>query len=1291
LPITAMRLTESFCRFNDGQRHALDGNRNLAVRANAGSGKTSVLVERVVQLLARNWDRGTRLNVSAVVALTFTRKAAAELQDRLRAAFVAMIELAGNEQERAYWAEQVEELSRASIGTIDGFCARVLREFGYAADAPVHVEPDFEPLEDYDEAALKREAVERVVNHLSSPPPWEAHPATLAQAAACCWWGEAQGYDALTRHLTALLDHIVDPEMIRAAHAELPPAAERVRQAWEQLPAVRRLHEDRPALAADLQALIKEIDNQKRPGQRLSELRGHVGAIRDALAAGNRPDDERALKDLRTALFTLDGEPRKQGLAAVAGRVQPLQQTWGPLLEQFEFDWDGEVCALEAADRLALLLAPAHAEYLQLCHEDKRFDFLTLARRTRDLLRGSVTLRTELKDRYRYVLVDEFQDTNQLQWDIIAALVRDESGQSLDPDRLFIVGDPQQSIYRFRHADVGVFSRVQEQIRDSNRRHGRERIPTDFDGLLKQTASTPEQRLGLMPLGANYRTLAPVPLGLLDEVFRYVFDPAAHGLDLERNRFEVRYQPLIAGQGSAAEPVCGEVYYLIPKEEEAEETDDAAAAGGTEDEPAPAERLSHRQVRAVVDRLQALRGQPRLKAKDNEPRELTWSDMAVLLPSRSLVLTELEKEFRRRGVPFVVTRGIGFWQRQEVRDVVNLAACLADAGDELSLFAVLRGPIGQRSDTEILFLSQLGQGSIGQGLRLIEHAGDRLPEKTQQALADYWQALSAEAKERLRTTAGRAARWRRRVDRMAHADLLQRALDESGAYAIYAADAEGEAMLANLRRLFDLIRAYEDRSAPGLARLARRLCALVEESLQEEQATPDAVKDAVQVMTVHAAKGLEFPVVAVLKMERKADRGSRQRLMVKSPWDDLLPEDVGQFPGLRPGTVAVSVRHPRRPREMYTPRLLHALRRLDRAQEVAEARRLFYVAATRAQERLILVGKQFAPLKDGRPAHVPESWQKWFEDALGLTDAHKRQGFWENAAKGHRVTIITEPSDAPPAAVSPPDPVDQPLDLQPIHEPPCNPVISVARLLAMREAWHKDRREWRLRYRLHLQPRLPDVSQARSPLTEFDGWLLDPLIGTLVYRLLTLPRMPSRAAEQQRLLLALAANLLTAESCSGADAKAAAELLADPDVLTAIAETAGSLVQSISASKTGGPEVRRLLTAEGESDVSFCLRLGRWHVVGAFGKLLRKSDGYELIDWSAGLIPESEQLGRSRLLALALHRSGRAALADGKVGCHVALLHRPAVETLALAPGELDLFAEELTHELEEMDVYMAE
>src|SRR5438132_2340353 len=230
-----MRLTENFLRFNASQRHALDTSRNLAVRANAGSGKTSVIVERIVQLLATSWDAGAPLELSSVVAITFTRKAAAELQERLADSFRQLAATTSDVQEQDYWAARADELPRSTVGTIDSFCARILREFGLLEQGLGRVEPDFKPLEGYLEAVVKREAINRVLNRLSSAAVGETDASEWAQVEACHWWAVEEGYAALIQHLETLLNHFVDPETIIQAHQGLEPAVWRVGEAGDAL------------------------------------------------------------------------------------------------------------------------------------------------------------------------------------------------------------------------------------------------------------------------------------------------------------------------------------------------------------------------------------------------------------------------------------------------------------------------------------------------------------------------------------------------------------------------------------------------------------------------------------------------------------------------------------------------------------------------------------------------------------------------------------------------------------------------------------------------------------------------------------------------------------------------------------------------------------------------------------------------------------------------------------------------------------------------------------------------
>ncbi|HEV2948696.1 MAG TPA: UvrD-helicase domain-containing protein, partial [Gemmataceae bacterium] len=944
------------------------------------------------------------------------------------------------------------------------------------------------------------------------------------------------------------------------------------------------------------------------------------------------------------------------------------------------------------------------------CREANQYDFWTIARRTRDLLADNSNIRRELKERYRFVMVDEFQDTNQLQWEIISWLVGAGPEGELDNDRLFIVGDPQQSIYRFRKADVTVFVRVQEKIVAANQNHGLDRIPTVYDEQKPECTSNSEQRLGFIPLRENYRSLNPIPLALMDRVFQYAFDPTFQRIDPERNRFEIDYQNLVSGVKCEG---AGEVRYLVIGEPEADPVNEAEG-----DEKAT-EDLPSRQVQAVVDQLESLVGKPKHIVRDGESNTLLWKDMAILLPSRDVVLGRLEKELARRRVPYVVTSGIGFWQRQEIRDVVSLACFLADSGDELALFALLRGPMGQLSDQEILFLSQLDRGSIHRGLR---HFSDpqridlsslakngetwsKLSTPIQQALEGLWQGMTAMDRRRIRTSAVRLDSWRQRVDRMAHADLLQRCLEESGAYAIYAAEPDGELILANLGRLFDLIRAEEKRSVPGLGRLARWMRDQVDDSLKEEQAVLSAGQDAIQIMTVHAAKGLEFPVVAVLKMERLVDRSRYPWLLVKSESDRLLEGDEENFPSIRPGTLSVSVRHPQRPRETYTPRLLRALRSLEQAQDLAESRRLFYVAATRARERLILSGKQWAPKKDGSPKELPNSWQRWFEEALRIDEDHKQKGFWHDAASGWEVKIVTD--IAPPAERKPtPLPLKpKRIDLHYLHERSRWPSLATTSLEEMRETWSRNPDEWRLFYRFKVRPHMPKASSKLEIRNLNTGMVLEGLeggdsdetlgkvIGTMVHRMFEMgPKVFEKPrTNRKQLLQAMAANALAARQIQENGDEIEESDGVDSKIVDMVVSRVEDILERIRG--TEYEEIRRLLREPGQPEVEFLLPLGHWHIKGRFDKLLaHPSGGWEIVDWKTdeanpkGIVKRYDE--QMRIYALALYRAERAALVDGAMRVHLGLLHHGRVESLRFTPEELENHAGLLEDELRRMDEY---
>ena len=1274
----AMRRTARFERFSHSQRLALDAGRNLVIRANAGSGKTSVLIERIVQILARSRHDHTPLNITDIAAITFTRKAGAELQDRLLKAFEQQEAIAEDAFEKAFWAKASRDLSRATIGTIDSLCGKILREFHWELRGDERIEVDYQPLDPYDQNLFEQEAIDRVINRSGDSVDGVRSPEQIALD----WWGRREGFKVLSDHLLELLHDPVEPERIVAAHRDQPSIEERCRQIWDSSPGVKLLSETREALQDSLREIVGILGDRPR-NTTLAGLSGKCRALLGLLADAGQDTD--SLEQLTDILLTADKEPRKmRNFKDVEPQLVALQDIWTTALQEPLVELDGEAHAMQAADHLACLLGPVHAEYQALCREANRYDFSTIARHTRHLLQSSPKVCAKLRRRYRYVMVDEFQDTNPLQWDILSFIVGDGRTGLLDRDRLCIVGDPQQSIFRFRQADVRVFQQVHERIVASNRQHGLAQVPMAYDSMPEARASTAQEREGFVVLAENYRTLSPLPLMLMDEVFRYAFDPDVNDLHPDVDTFEIRYQHLEAG---LKEKACGEVRYLFADADDSETADAAGPTSG--EETLPDEDLVEAQVEAVADEFVRLWGTPRLVPGDGASATLRWRDMAVLLPSRTTTLSALESALRRRRIPFVVFGGIGFWQCQEIRDLVHLASWLADPGDELALFVILRSPLVQLNDSEIFFVSQKGRGSLWRGLQALARPDDSGPDKTMlhrpsrrpepagltQALELTWEQFAPERRASLQEASARLRRWRERTDRMGHTDLLQRALEESGAYALYAVLPEGEQILANLRQFFDRVRAEEARSALGLSRLARRLRRQVDDFDREGQANLTTSDDAVQVMTVHAAKGLEFPVVAVLKMEGSVAAPPRSSLMVED--QGLGPNPVG--------TLFVSVRHPKRPLQTFNCQGLTRLRKLDQRQEIAEKRRLFYVAGTRASERLILAGRA---TKNKRPM----SWQTWFEDALNIQESDRLAGYWEDPAKGWRLTIVKSSSARTPVEMPAEDTAGSTVDLESIVELSQTPLVAATQLQRLREISIGNAQDWWLRYRVHLDPAPKPAGEFWEKSADLTPRDRGALVGQLVHRMLMLGddilELAPKVFDQR--LIAMGAALL--EPAIGDDESDQSG--ADPLEIEAITGAARKIFARLRKTDRDAEAIRQLMRAPGKTETPFALALGRWVVRGRFDKLIaaEHSAGYHLVDWKTGLrgARDGEERYRAQMLlyALALARSGQAARIDGGIQVQLVFLETAEIKPLHFNDETLRAFGSEIEADLLKTDAF---
>ncbi|MBD0328601.1 MAG: UvrD-helicase domain-containing protein [Thermoleophilia bacterium] len=753
---------------NREQHAAIEAEGTVFVSAGAGTGKTSVIVERFARAVC---ERG--LGVDAILVLTYTERAAAELRSRIRA---RLVELA--RPELAY------ELDGAWISTIHGFCHRLLKAHPFAAG----LDPRFRVLDENHAAVIRTEAFGRALEDFSGR--GDDRVALLA----------TYGAAGLRRMLTGIY------ETLRAAGRPL------VLELGDAPGLERRLEELRDAarcLAGDAGAS--------------EHARGQAARILDLLDRRRDPELLLDLSDLRAR-----------------GERAATYEEARRAVEQAALD---EVASRDR-ELLQELLDGFAAAYAEAKERESALDFEDLQLRARDLLRQHAAIREREAWRFRVVMVDEFQDTNRLQCELVDLIAADGS------DRFF-VGDEFQSIYGFRHADVGVFRERRAQVG------------------------------GPLALTRNYRS-RPEVLAAVNELFG--------------EEFGDEFQPL-AASAEFPDPVFGPPVELL--------VTDKSTYADTETHWRRAEaRHVARRVRELVDTGAAAPGE------------------IVLLFAAGTDAEWYEEELRQLGLPTYRATGRGYFGQQQVADLLAYLRLLWNRYDDEALVSVLASPL---------------VGVSNDALVLIRRAAPKRPLFTalERGLPE---ALDVDDARLCRAFLQRYHRLVAQAPSLSLERLCEQVVAEHDYDLAVLAQWDGRRRYANLRKLARLARAYQELRGPDVEAFVRFVREQEGAGAKElEAAAEEEGGDAVRLLTIHAAKGLEFKVVVV------ADAG-RDRAPSTA---DILALPDGRF-GFR---VADPVSGRRRGAFAWD-----AVREAEEREAEAERRRLYYVAMTRAIDRLIVAG-----------------------------------------------------------------------------------------------------------------------------------------------------------------------------------------------------------------------------------------------------------------------------------------------------------------------------------------------
>jgi ATP-dependent helicase/nuclease subunit A len=834
-------------RDREGRLRAVDPRYNVALEASAGTGKTRVLVERYVNLLRAGVDP------SNILAMTFTRKAAAEMRERIIATLRDAA--ARGEIAPARWRELRDRTDDIAIGTIDAFCLSLLREFPLEAD----LDPGFDIADETEVPRLIDESLDRTLRTCRSLAREDEHIALVfAQL----------GDRRARRGLAALLNRrLVAPAVLNRYLQTGPP----------DLTVIAATRDAATALVDVFTAMSCGLDGflETGPPEPLFLLLARdLRRFEASLAEGtplNPAIVQATYARAREYFLTDEGEPRKRILFSKAQFIS--DRSWathrGLVVNHAAFIKD-------ASDRhrrdLNVLVSRgilrmyriAETEYRRTLDAHAVLDFADLLQRTLDLLRQMdefAQSRYRLESRYHHVLVDEFQDTSRAQWELVSLLVQSwGEGAGLAssaplPPSIFIVGDRKQSIYAFRDADVSIL--------DDARRYIEALRP---GGDARRTISR------------SFRSV-PTLLAFVNDVARDV-----PKVDHRRDAFRYAEEDQFPVDRCPGESPLGLITGDSP-----EACADAAAA----------------EIARLLETETVVRDKTTGVA-----RRIMPSDVAILFRTRDSH-REFEAALERRGIGAYVYKGLGFFDADEIKDVLALLWYLADPLSDMRAAALLRSRFARISDETLRRLAP----------RIAAALGDPPP-------AVALDASDAATLSRLRDA---CAWWRYLVDRLPPAELLDVVLADS-AYFVEMRGPRSLQARENLKKIRALIRRIQNRGYATLGRIAAHLDRLAVGD--ESNAVIDAM-DAVNLMTVHAAKGLEFPVVFVVNLARGTGGFRDPIRVVAGAGDSDVSVAVGDFRSRADEDAA--------------------------AKDAEESKRLLYVALTRARDRLYLG----SVLKDG--------------------------------------------------------------------------------------------------------------------------------------------------------------------------------------------------------------------------------------------------------------------------------------------------------------------------------------
>lgn len=844
------------------QNSALGLKENICLVANAGSGKTAVLARRYVSILTN-----TPATVAEIAAITFTKKAAAEMQVRVRDLLIREESIATTDGIKDKIARAINDLDLARICTIHSFSGDVIRGFGNT----IGLNTDFTELEqrraEWTTDFVVRKTLRKLLNSQSDI---------------------SSGLRDLS--LIYPMSSISTVVSVLVNNSELRDKVSRWLRDPDEVICENRCRTILDYLRQMLSSVVDLIDVSTVTEPDGSDVREFVCKLRGMLnwPTGNITDDmvqATQVLSMLGAVYTDRGSGRKTKAPSFAAELPTWPAGIGiaPLKTAFNHSLvQTELRQISIARVLHAVAATAAGDYDSMKHDARQMDFDDLIRGATNVFLNPVAGPKAIAG-IRYLMVDEFQDTNSAQMDLFMAMLA-VAGKSHSSLNCFIVGDPKQSIYGFRDADVRHFYSAQELLDSAN-----------------------NGNLSRRDLTVSFRMTAPLAL-FVNMVCDHLFSENVNG--------GISYSPIVAARTDGIQPGSSGVHFLYvsglsdPDKSDTDDPESGSDGGSSIDD------ASLNEVLCIVNFISQIIDNNTLSISnpDGSLRPVSFGDIAVLSRRMNFV-ARLARVLATKGIPVRIAGGRNFFIRPEVTDVCALLTYLSDPTDLSALVAVLRSPMFEVSDSAITaFIVAQRSSQVG--------------------------SIMSSDNPDISSSLAELAGLKQRMLSRPSANLVRTFLDSKQYLSRANWGAGRRQIAANIDKALSIIDDALENNFANIHDLATVLSPPKGTDTEGDEINADNA-NAVSVMTLHGAKGLEFPVVILADIAFGTSSGSS----VSDAWTEELgltiPVDLSLY---NPHVGSKSVKA-----------FSHLIgRQLSEEKEDAENLRLLYVALTRASHHLIV-------------------------------------------------------------------------------------------------------------------------------------------------------------------------------------------------------------------------------------------------------------------------------------------------------------------------------------------------